>query len=80
MITSLTSLWNRVFALLGRVSMYRVVYVALATLAVIAFALSFFDLVGPDSDHWTGMGIMRSDRATRKPAFCALAHARGVTC
>jgi ferredoxin-NADP reductase/Na+-transporting NADH:ubiquinone oxidoreductase subunit NqrB len=47
-ITSLTSLWNRVFALLGRVSMYRVVYVALATLAVIAFALSFFDLVGPD--------------------------------
>ncbi|MDY0911030.1 flavodoxin reductase [Microbacterium sp. CFBP9034] len=44
---SLTSLWNRVFALLGRVSMYRVVYLALATLAVIALILSFFDLVGP---------------------------------
>nr|BFF12083.1 hypothetical protein GCM10025699_33860 [Microbacterium flavescens] len=48
MLASLTSLWNRVFALLGRVSMYRVVYLALAALAVIAFVLSFFDLVGPD--------------------------------
>lgn len=45
---NLTALWNRVFALLGRVSMYRLVYLALAALAVIAILLSFFDLVGPD--------------------------------
>lgn len=44
---SLTAVWNRVFAVLGRVSMYRVVYLALAALAVISLALSFFDLVGP---------------------------------
>ncbi|MHC2999427.1 FAD-dependent oxidoreductase [Microbacterium sp. HJ5] len=48
MLGTLTSVWNRVFALLGRVSMYRVVYLALATLAVIALVLSFFDQVGPD--------------------------------
>lgn len=48
MLTTLTTVWNRVFALLGRVSMYRVVYVALAALAVIALVLSLFDLVGPD--------------------------------
>jgi ferredoxin-NADP reductase len=45
---TLTSVWNRVFALLGRVSMYRVVYLALAALAVISLLLSFFDLVAPD--------------------------------
>ncbi|MGO7763450.1 hypothetical protein ACC711_39370, partial [Rhizobium ruizarguesonis] len=44
----LTSLWNRVFAVLGRLSMYRLVYFALAALAVVAFLLSFFGLVGPD--------------------------------
>src|SRR4051794_39656616 len=44
---TLTSIWNRVFALLGRVSMYRLVYLALATLAVVAFVLSFFQLVAP---------------------------------
>ncbi|WP_229382651.1 FAD-dependent oxidoreductase [Microbacterium allomyrinae] len=48
MIGSLTALWNRVFAVLGRVSMYRLVYLALAALAVVALLLSFFDLVGPD--------------------------------
>src|SRR5829696_528508 len=44
---TLTSLGNRVFALLGRVSMYRLVYLALAALAVIAFVLSFFGSVTP---------------------------------
>lgn len=48
MLGTLTAVWNRVFALLGRVSMYRVVYLALAALAVISLVLSFFDLVGPD--------------------------------
>lgn len=47
MLGTLTAVWNRVFALLGRVSMYRVVYLALAALAVIALVLSFFGLVGP---------------------------------
>jgi len=45
---SLTAVWNRVFAVLGVVSMYRVVYLALATLAVISFLLSFFGLVAPE--------------------------------
>ena len=35
---TLTSIWNRVFALLGRVSMYRLAFLALAALAGIAFA------------------------------------------
>ncbi|KRB39043.1 FAD-dependent oxidoreductase [Microbacterium sp. Root180] len=48
MLGTLTAVWNRVFAVLGRVSMYRVVYLALAALAVISLVLSFFDLVGPD--------------------------------
>ncbi|KQZ83350.1 flavodoxin reductase [Microbacterium sp. Root166] len=47
MLTGLTALWNRVFAFLGRISMYRVVYLALATLAVIALVLSLFGQVGP---------------------------------
>lgn len=47
MLSTLTAVWNRVFALLGRVSMYRVAYLALATLAAIALVLSLFDLVGP---------------------------------
>lgn len=45
---SLTALFNRVFAVLGRLSMYRLVYFALAALAVVALLLSFFGLVGPD--------------------------------
>ena len=45
--TTLTALWNRAFAVLGRMSMYRLVYLALAALAVVALLLSFFDLVGP---------------------------------
>ena len=47
MLGSLTSVWNRVFAVLGRVSMYRVAFFALAALALISLLLSFFDLVGP---------------------------------
>lgn len=45
---TLTAIWNRAFAVLGRVSMYRLVYLALATLAAVALLLSFFGLVGPD--------------------------------
>jgi glycine betaine catabolism B len=45
---TLTTVWNRVFALLGRVSMYRLAYLALAALAVIAFLLSFLGLVAPE--------------------------------
>ena len=44
----LTAVWNRVFAVLGRVSMYRLVYLALAALALVALVLSLLDLVGPD--------------------------------
>lgn len=47
MIASLTSGWNRVAALLGRLSMYRLVMLALGLLTVIALVLSFFGLVGP---------------------------------
>lgn len=47
MLGTLTALWNRVFALLGRISMYRVVYLALAALAVISLVLSLFSLVAP---------------------------------
>ena len=47
MIGSLTSLWNRVFAVLGRVSMYRLVYLCLAALAVIALLVSFTGTIAP---------------------------------
>lgn len=47
MIGALTSLWNRVFAVLGRVSMYRLVLLSLAALAVVALVLSLFGLVAP---------------------------------
>jgi glycine betaine catabolism B len=40
-------IWNRVFAVLGRVSMYRLTFLALIALAVISLALSFFGLVSP---------------------------------
>lgn len=48
MISSLTAVWNRLFAIVGRVSMYRLVVFALASLAVIALLLSLFGLVGPE--------------------------------
>jgi len=38
---------SRVLAVLGRVSMYRLVMMSLAVLAALSFVLSFFDLVGP---------------------------------
>ncbi|GAA4352291.1 FAD-dependent oxidoreductase [Microbacterium rhizosphaerae] len=47
MISALTSAWSRLFALLGRVSMYRTAFLALALLAVVAFGLSFAGLVAP---------------------------------
>ncbi len=47
MITRLTAGFNRVLAVLGRVSMYRLVFVALAALAVIALGLSLFGLISP---------------------------------
>lgn len=47
MIGTFTSLWNRVFAVLGRVSMYRLALYALAALALVALAVSFFGLVAP---------------------------------
>ena len=45
--TSLTAVWNRTLAVLGRVSMYRLVVLALGVLAAIAFVLSLFGAVGP---------------------------------
>ncbi|SFS08956.1 Ferredoxin-NADP reductase [Microbacterium sp. cf046] len=47
MIGTFTSLWNRVFAVLGRVSMYRLALLSLAGLALIALVVSFFQLVVP---------------------------------
>lgn len=47
MIGAMTAGWTRLLGALGRVSMYRLVLLSLAALAVIAFALSFFGLVGP---------------------------------
>ncbi|MDL5350781.1 flavodoxin reductase [Microbacterium sp. zg-YB36] len=44
---SLTALWSRVFAVLGRMSMYRLVLIALAALAAIAFVMSLFGVVVP---------------------------------
>ncbi|MET0813374.1 MAG: flavodoxin reductase, partial [Microbacterium sp.] len=49
MIGSLTAVWNRVFAVLGRVSMYRLVLLSLGALAAIALVLSLFGLVGPNA-------------------------------
>jgi ferredoxin-NADP reductase/Na+-transporting NADH:ubiquinone oxidoreductase subunit NqrB len=45
--SALTSAWSRLFALLGRVSMYRTIFLALAVLAVVSFGLSFAGLVAP---------------------------------
>lgn len=45
--TGLTALWNRVFAIIGRLSMYRLVVFALAALGAIAFVLTFFDVLAP---------------------------------
>ena len=47
MFTSFTAMRQRVLALLGAISMYRLVLFALLTLAVIALVLSFFGIVSP---------------------------------
>lgn len=47
MIGTLNSLWSRVFAVLGQVSMYRLVLTSLAALATIAIVLSLFGQVAP---------------------------------
>lgn len=39
--------WNRMFAVLGRVSMYRVVFLALASLAVISLGMSVIRWISP---------------------------------
>jgi glycine betaine catabolism B len=46
-IGTLTSVWTRVFAVLGRVSMYRLALLSLAALALVALAVSFFGHVAP---------------------------------
>lgn len=45
MIATLTAAWNRMFAVLGRVSMYRLVLFALAAIGVSALVLSLFGAV-----------------------------------
>lgn len=45
--SSLTAAWNRMYAVVGRVSMYRLVVLALAALAAIAFVLSLFGVLAP---------------------------------
>ncbi len=45
--SSLTAVWNRVYAVLGRFSMYRLVVLSLAALAVVALLLSLAGLVTP---------------------------------
>ena len=47
MISSLTALWTRTFGVLGRLSMYRLVVLSLALLAVFAFVTSFFGVLAP---------------------------------
>lgn len=46
----------------------------------VVYIHTFFDLAGSLEDQWNGMGIVRADRETLKPAYCALADARGLTC
>ncbi|MGB4778411.1 flavodoxin reductase [Microbacterium sp.] len=59
--SNLTAAWNRLFAVVGRVSMYRLGVLALGALAAVAFALSFFGLVGPDPLEllaaWAVLGV-----------------------
>ena len=47
MIATLTAGWNRVFAVLGHMSMYRLALLALGTLTAVSLVLSLFGLVGP---------------------------------
>lgn len=45
MLSSLTAVWNRVYAIIGRVSMYRLVLLLLGALAAIALVLSLFQAI-----------------------------------
>ncbi len=45
--SSLTAVWNRIFAVIGRFSMYRLVFTSLGALAVVAFIVSFFGVLAP---------------------------------
>lgn len=60
MISSLTALWTRVYGVVGRVSMYRLVVLALVALAAIALVLSFFDVLAPTAGEllaaWAVLG------------------------
>ncbi|MET0673079.1 MAG: flavodoxin reductase [Microbacterium pygmaeum] len=47
MLAGLTAVWNRVFGVLGRVSMYRLVFLALVALSAIALIVSLLGLVAP---------------------------------
>ncbi|MFT3796845.1 FAD-dependent oxidoreductase [Microbacterium sp.] len=45
--STLTAAWTRFYAVVGRYSMYRLVVLSLAALAVVAFVLALFGLVAP---------------------------------
>lgn len=45
--TRVTALWNRLLAVVGRVSMYRLVLMALGALTVLSLVLSLFDVIAP---------------------------------
>lgn len=47
--TRLTALWNRLLAVVGRVSMYRLVLVSLGILTIISLVLALFDQVAPSA-------------------------------
>lgn len=56
--SSLTAAWSRVYAVLGRVSMYRLVVIALAALAAIAFVLSLFGVLAPSPGQLLAAGAV----------------------
>ncbi len=47
--TRLTALWNRLLAVVGRVSMYRLVLVSLGILTAVSLVLALFDQVAPSA-------------------------------
>ncbi len=55
---ALTAVWNRVFAVLGRFSMYRLALVALGGVGLVALALSFFGLVVPGPGELVGTAVI----------------------
>jgi len=60
-ISSLTALWTRVYGAVGRLSMYRLVVLALAALAAIAFVVSFAGVLAPTPwellASWAVLGV-----------------------